>query len=74
MRGMAVIYRGRLIAQRYGTGFNAGTPLLGWSMTKTVTAALIGMQIADGKLSLRRTASGQTRRPARAITLAQLMA
>lgn len=75
MRGMAVIYRGRLIAQRYGTGFNAGTPLLGWSMTKTVTAALIGMQVADGKLSLQQKSLWPDQADPRAqITLAQLMA
>lgn len=51
MRGLAVIHQGRLIAQRYGAAFNAATPLLGWSMTKSVTAALIGIQIADGKLA-----------------------
>ena len=75
MRGMAVIYRGRLIAQRYGQGFSATTPLLGWSMTKTVTAALVGMQIADGKLSLQQNGFWQDKADPRAqITLAQLMA
>jgi len=52
MRGIAVIYKGRLVAQAYGHGFDASTPLLGWSMTKSVTAALVGMQIADGKLAM----------------------
>ncbi|MHA4866463.1 serine hydrolase domain-containing protein [Duganella sp. PWIR1] len=74
MRGMAVIHRGRLVAQRYATGFNATTPLLGWSMTKTVTAALVGMQIADGKLSLQQSGFWTGAQDQRAgITLAQLM-
>nr|WP_315217234.1 serine hydrolase [uncultured Duganella sp.] len=51
MRGIAVIHRGRLVAQRYGDGFALRTPLPGWSLTKTVNAALVGMQIAEGKLS-----------------------
>jgi CubicO group peptidase (beta-lactamase class C family) len=51
MRGIAVIHRGRLVAQRYGDGFALRTPLLGWSLTKTVNAALVGMHIAEGKLS-----------------------
>ena len=51
MRGIAVIHHGRLVAQRYGTGFALRTPLMGWSLTKTVNAALVGMQIAEGKLS-----------------------
>ncbi|MRW90523.1 serine hydrolase [Duganella sp. FT80W] len=72
MRGMAVIYRGRLVAQRYGAGFTSASPLLGWSMTKTVSAALVGMQVADGKLAL--TQSGFLPGDAGKVTLAQLMA
>lgn len=52
MRAIVVIHDGRLVAQRYGTGFNERSPLLGWSMSKTVTATLIGMQIDAGKLRL----------------------
>ncbi|MRW84006.1 serine hydrolase [Pseudoduganella sp. FT26W] len=73
MRGMAVIYRGRLIAQRYGAGFSAASPLLGWSMTKTVNAALVGMQIADGKLSLQQSGFWPPGDGRAQITLAQLM-
>lgn len=73
MRGVAVIHRGRLIAQRYGAGFSATTPLLGWSMTKTVTAALVGMQIADGKLSLQRSGFWPQDDERARITVAQLM-
>jgi CubicO group peptidase (beta-lactamase class C family) len=51
-RGIAVIHQGKLVAEYYAPGFTASTPLLGWSMTKTVTAALVGMQIADGTLSM----------------------
>ena len=50
MRGIAVIHNGQLVAQHYGPGFSASTPLLGWSMTKSVTAGLVGLQIADGTL------------------------
>ena len=79
MRGMAVVYKGRLLGQRYGAGFNPGTPLLGWSMTKTVSAALVGIQIADGKLAPQQSgfwpdAANPGADPRAAITLAQLMA
>jgi CubicO group peptidase (beta-lactamase class C family) len=75
MRGIAVIYRGRLVAQRYGAGFGAATPLLGWSMTKTVSAALVGMQIGEGRLSMQQSGFWTGQGDARAgITLAQLMA
>lgn len=73
MRGIAVIHRGRLIAQRYGQGYSAATPLLGWSMTKTVTAALLGMQIADGKLSLQQSGFWPQGDSRAQITVAQLM-
>lgn len=52
MRGIVVIHQGKLIAERYAEGFTRETPLLGWSMTKSVTAAIVGMQIKDEKLKL----------------------
>ncbi len=52
MRAIVVVHDGHIVGETYGDGFNASTPLLGWSMTKTVNAALAGMAIKDGKLSL----------------------
>jgi CubicO group peptidase (beta-lactamase class C family) len=52
MRAIVVVHDGRIVGETYGEGFNASTPLLGWSMTKAVNAALVGMGIKDGKLSL----------------------
>lgn len=51
MRAVVVVHNGRVIAERYANGFSADTPLLGWSMTKTVTAAIIGTLVKDGKLA-----------------------
>jgi CubicO group peptidase (beta-lactamase class C family) len=51
-RALLVVDHGRIVAERYASGFSADTPLLGWSMTKTVMAGLIGMLVKDGKLSL----------------------
>ena len=51
-RAIVVVDHGRIVGEHYAPGFTATTPLLGWSMTKTVTAAVIGMLIKDGKLSL----------------------
>ncbi len=53
-RGVVVIHQGKLVAQSYAPGFSASTPLLGWSMTKSVTAALVGIQIGDGTLAMDR--------------------
>ena len=75
MRGLVVIHRGRLVAQRYGAGFGVSTPLLGWSMTKTVTAALVGIEIAKGNLAPERKGFWPEPADPRAqVTLAQLMA
>ncbi|MBC53501.1 MAG: serine hydrolase [Gammaproteobacteria bacterium] len=47
-RAVLVIHEGRIIAEQYADPFTADMPQLGWSMTKTVTAALTGMLAADG--------------------------
>jgi len=52
MRAVVVVRNGRIIGERYGEGFSAKTPLLGWSMTKSVNAAIIGTLVKAGKLSL----------------------
>ncbi|MNL01604.1 Beta-lactamase [compost metagenome] len=52
MRAVIVVHNGRIIAERYGHGFSAKTPLLGWSMTKTVNALLVGRLIYTGKLNI----------------------
>jgi len=52
MRAIVVVHDGRIVGETYGGGFNASTPLLGWSMTKAANVALAGMAIKDGKLSL----------------------
>jgi CubicO group peptidase (beta-lactamase class C family) len=49
-------WRGRLIAERYGEGVTAPTPLEGWSMGKSLTAALFGILVQQGVYSLAQTA------------------
>jgi CubicO group peptidase (beta-lactamase class C family) len=75
MRALVVVHRGRIIAERYGQGFDAATPLLGWSMTKTVTAALVGTLVRDGRFDIARNGlfppwAGDARR---AITQGELL-
>lgn len=76
MRAIVVVHDGRIVGETYGQGFTASTPLLGWSMTKTVNAVLVGMAIKDGKLWLdRKGLFPQWAGDARAgISLADLMA
>ena len=46
------MYRGRIIAERYGLGTNKETLVEGWSMGKSLLAALIGVLIKDGEFGL----------------------
>jgi CubicO group peptidase (beta-lactamase class C family) len=56
MRAIVVVHHGRIVAERYGDGFSASMPLLGWSMTKSVIAGLVGALVKDGRLTLDRSA------------------
>jgi CubicO group peptidase (beta-lactamase class C family) len=56
MRAVLVVDHGRIVAERYGAGFTAATPLLGWSMTKTVLAGLTGVFVKEGRLTLDQSA------------------
>ncbi len=47
-----VTWKGRLIAERYGEGVGAQTPLEGWSMGKSITATLFGLLVKEGVYEL----------------------
>jgi hypothetical protein len=51
-RAVVVLADGRLVAERYADGFDAGTRQLGWSMAKSVTSAMVGRLVAEGELGL----------------------
>ena len=76
-RAVVVVYDGQLIAERYAPGFNVNTPQLGWSMSKSVTNALVGLLVQQGKLDLDRPAPvaewQKTGDPRQKITLDQLL-
>lgn len=50
-RAVVVVHQGRLVGERYAPGFSADTPLLGWSLTKSVINALIGILVRDGRIA-----------------------
>ena len=45
---MVVVHDGKVIAERYAAGIGVDTPLLGFSMTKSVVNALIGILTQQG--------------------------
>jgi CubicO group peptidase (beta-lactamase class C family) len=51
-RALVVLHHGQIVAERYAPGFSRDTPLIGWSMTKSVINTLAGMLVGDGVLSL----------------------
>lgn len=51
-RAIVVVHGGRIVAERYAKGFDRNTRFLGWSASKSVTAALIGTFVDAGKLAL----------------------
>lgn len=51
-RAVVIAYRGKIIAERYAEGFNRDTPLTGWSMTKSVTNAMVGILVQMNLLKL----------------------
>jgi len=76
-RAVIVLYDGRIIAERYAAGFTRETPQLGWSMTKSVTNALVGILVRERKLRLQDPAPVPEWRspgdPRAAITLDELL-
>ena len=51
-RALLVMYQGKIIAERYGDGYDEDTRFISWSMAKSFTGALIGFLVADGRLVL----------------------
>ena len=77
-RAVVVVYKDTIIAERYANGFSRQTPLMGWSMTKSLTNALVGLLTGDQKLNLNAAAAvpgwhEKKDDPRSAITLNHLM-
>lgn len=51
-RAVVVVKDGELVAERYADGFDAETPQLGWSMSKSVAELMTGMLVEQGVVSL----------------------
>jgi CubicO group peptidase (beta-lactamase class C family) len=51
-RAIVVVHHGRLVAERYMPGFGPDTPLISWSMAKSVTQALVGVAVKRGLVDI----------------------
>src|SRR5262245_56423811 len=55
-KAVVVLHRGRVVGERYAPGVSPATALIGWSMTKSVTNALLGILVRDGKVDMQKPA------------------
>ena len=51
-RAVVVVHKGHIVAERYAPGFDKAMPMHGWSMTKSITSALVGILVGQGKFSV----------------------
>ena len=74
---LLVVQEGRIVAERYGQGFDAASTHHSWSKAKSITHALVGLLVGDGKLDIAAAADVPDWRTAQdprgAITLDQLL-
>ncbi len=76
-KAVVIVHNGRVIAERYAQGYGINTPILGFSMTKSVMNALVGILVRERKLAVDAPASvtawGGSADLRRNITVEQLM-
>ena len=51
-RAVLVVYKNQIIAEKYAHGFDKNSKLLGWSMTKSITSAVIGVLEKQEKINI----------------------
>ncbi len=74
---LAVVHRGQLVAERYGAEHDPDESLCSWSMAKSITHALVGILVREGRLDVHAPAPVPAWQdpgdPRRAITLEHLL-
>lgn len=55
-RSVLVVYKDQIIAEKYAQNFDKESKLLGWSMTKSITATLFGILQKQGKIDIHQPA------------------
>lgn len=51
-RAVVILHKDYLLAEKYSEGFSDETELLGWSMTKSITGAILGILEKQGRVEL----------------------
>jgi CubicO group peptidase (beta-lactamase class C family) len=51
-RAVLVVHNDKIVAEKYAGGYNQNSQFLGWSMAKSVTGALTGLLVKEGKLNV----------------------
>ena len=51
-KAIVIVHEGKVIAERYAPGYGVDSALIGWSATKSVTNALLGILVRQGKLDM----------------------
>jgi CubicO group peptidase (beta-lactamase class C family) len=51
-RAVVIVLHGRIVFERYASGFTQDTRLISWSMAKSVTQALVGAAVLQGRLGV----------------------
>jgi len=51
-RAVVIIQRGKLVSERYMRGYGPDTPLLSWSMAKSITQAMVGIAVRRGLVDI----------------------
>ena len=52
LRAVVVLTDGKVVAERYAPGIGVGTPLIGYSASKSVMSTLVGILVRQGKLDV----------------------
>jgi len=77
VKAIVILRQGKIAAERYAPGYGAVTPLPGYSVTKSVISALIGILVRQGKLNVDLPAPvpewSDSADPRHAITINQLL-
>ncbi|PVX45942.1 CubicO group peptidase (beta-lactamase class C family) [Flavobacterium sp. 103] len=55
-RSVLVIYKDKIIAEKYAPGFTKKSVILGWSMTKSITGTLFGILEKQGRFNIHKPA------------------